>query len=125
VGADTNATSQDDSQTAPKSRKNVRRSSATSARSKRGTQIERNRAANQAAAVRYRRKQKAAMDDLESKVKVLGQEKVSLKDVISTLEALLRCVKKEMSRHTDCGDEPLHGHSDYEGTNGGLIGVGA
>jgi len=71
--------------------------------SKHNAQAERTRAANRAAAHRYREKRRAATDALESKVKTLEAEKRSLNSTIGTLHAALLSLRVEASRHCACG----------------------
>lgn len=107
---------QDDLDTTVVPRKGVRKSTAHRANSKRNAQLERNRAANRAAALKYRKKQKGAMDRLEARLKVLGRERVAIQGTIGTLGAVLGCLKKEVSRHLGCDDEKILRHLHHEGS---------
>jgi hypothetical protein len=98
---------QNDFQAAPASRRGRRKFSATCPHSKHYAQVERTRAANRAAAHRYREKRRAATDALQSRVRELEAEKQSLNATIGTLHAALLSLRKKVSRHGACGGDRI------------------
>jgi hypothetical protein len=86
-------------------RRGRRKSSATCSHSKHHAQVERTRAANRAAAHRYRQKRRAATDALESRVKELEDEKRELHATIGTLHAALLSLREEVPRYSSCGGD--------------------
>ena len=66
-------------------------------------QAKRTRAANRAAAHRYREKRRAAINALEDRVKELEAEKRSLNATIGTLHSALLGLSEEVSKHSLCG----------------------
>lgn len=96
---------QNDFQASSASRRGKRKSSSNCSHSKHDAQVERTRAANRAAAHRYREKRRAATEALESRVKVLEAENRSLNSTIGTLHTALLSLRVEILRHGACGDD--------------------
>jgi len=100
-GSENDLKVQNDFQAAPALHRGRRKSSATCSHSKHCAKVERTRAANRAAAHRYREKRKAATDALQSRVRELEAEKRSLNATIGTLHATLLSLRKKVSTHSE------------------------